>query len=1097
MHSRMHLRGDERKALTIPGPAIADRGHLVFADLTDATLVLQALQTQQLEQGRTPVDLRPSELFALGLLHEISHAITTFAVRMQPKLFERTYASISADLKAPLDAVLLRATEAFPPESVVQGALTPQDFLASEEDGVLGREAILEEQLLLEVARANPAFKRAADLFDEPSLHDDENYASFSKLLLPAVTAIDTFSHAKNTDASRDLEGHEGLVAWLTAPALAAPKSLEGQLEYALVRFRHVIEPAGLWKRALYARSLLSDESRFFQRKNASGVFEPLSEEERVFSVGAGGLTAGKSDVVQYARDTNWMPNLVLLAKSTLVWLTQLSARYGKDIRFLSDIPDEELQEIASRGFTGLWPIGLWKRSEASRKIKVLAGQKDAAASAYSVQSYEIAAELGGEAALEDLRDRAAKYGLRLACDLVPNHWGLDADWMIEHPERFVQTAGIPFPSYRFTGPDLSSDARVTIQLEDAYWTQTDAAVVFKYTDHRDGTIRYVYHGNDGTSTPWNDTAQLDYLKENVREAVTQEIVSIAKRFPIIRFDAAMVLAKQHVRRLWYPALRPNGTDGDCIASRGAFAMSDEEFDRLMPTEFWRDVADRVAKEAPDTLLLAEAFWMMEGYFVRSLGMHRVYNSAFMNMLRDEQNAGYRKVLRTVLETDARVLERFVNFMNNPDELPAIVGFGDGNKYFGVCTLLATMPGLPMFGHGQFEGFSEKYGMEYRRALHAETPNPWLLARHEREIVPLLRERYRFSGTESFVLLDFVAPEGHVDEDILAYANGRGKDVVVVIYNNTSRPARGMLRGLSGSMALYDFFDGHEVTPAAETSTFDLGAYGVRVLSAMPRPLSETEHAADTQDAPPSTSDVHVPIAFSLDDEAEMRACVADLMDDADAGHDVDHAVDAAMKRIAQGRSVVETLRQLALGDHEALVLAVTGFPLREKSVDPLALLLLAWATSLPAADVLARGNLDPQLFKIARYVLAMGGADADANAATAARAPGGKPASLTDRVATWFADAARETRALLGVHEALGKHWFHREAFHRMLACEVVRRAFEEPEALAELVQEARELRALGETAGYDVERFTAALSQAPSAMTGPRGPSDERRKN
>ena len=30
------------------------------------------------------------------------------------------------------------------------------------------------------------------------------------------------------------------------------------------------------------------------------------------------------------------------------------------------------------------------------------------------------------------------------------------------------------------------------------------------------------------------------------------------------------------------------------------------------------------------------------GYFVRTLGMHRVYNSAFMNMLRDEENAKYR-----------------------------------------------------------------------------------------------------------------------------------------------------------------------------------------------------------------------------------------------------------------------------------------------------------------------------------------------------------------------------------------------------------------------------------------------------------------------
>ena len=53
--------------------------------------------------------------------------------------------------------------------------------------------------------------------------------------------------------------------------------------------------------------------------------------------------------------------------------------------------------------------------------------------------------------------------------------------------------------------------------------------------------------------------------------------------------------------------------------------------DEAVPKEFWREVVDRVAREVPDTLLLAEAFWMLEGYFVRTLGMHRVYNSAFMN----------------------------------------------------------------------------------------------------------------------------------------------------------------------------------------------------------------------------------------------------------------------------------------------------------------------------------------------------------------------------------------------------------------------------------------------------------------------------------
>ena len=173
-----------------------------------------------------------------------------------------------------------------------------------------------------------------------------------------------------------------------------------------------------------------------------------------------------------------------------------------------------------------------------------------------------------------------------------------------------------------------------------------------------------------------------------------------------------MTLAKKHVQRLWFPL---PGTSG-AIPSRAESSMTQAEFDALMPHEFWREVVDRVAVEVPGTLLLAEAFWLLEGYFVRTLGMHRVYNSAFMNMMRDEENAKYRSVLKNTLEFDPDILKRYVNFMSNPDERTAIDQFGDGDKYFGVCTLMATLPGVPMFGHGQVEAFTEKYGMEYKRA---------------------------------------------------------------------------------------------------------------------------------------------------------------------------------------------------------------------------------------------------------------------------------------------------------------------------------------------------------------------------------------------
>ncbi|MGB6194453.1 MAG: alpha-amylase family glycosyl hydrolase, partial [Terracidiphilus sp.] len=414
------------------------------------------------------------------------------------------------------------------------------------------------------------------------------------------------------------------------------------------------------------------------------------------------------------------------------------------------------------------------------KTIKQLCGNTDAVASAYSLYDYRIAEDLGGEGAYTNLRDRAYRYGIRLASDMVPNHMGIDSPWVIEHPEWFIARDQPPYPAYRFEGPDLSGDGRAEIKIEDHYYEQTDAAVVFRRRDRATGETRYIYHGNDGTSFPWNDTAQLDYLNPAVREQVIQTILQVARMFPVIRFDAAMTLAKRHFHRLWFPG---PGTSG-AIPSRAEYGMTQAEFNRAMPHEFWREVVDRVAAEVPGTLLLAEAFWLMEGYFVRTLGMHRVYNSAFMNMMRDEENAKYRSVIKNTLEFDVDIMKRYVNFMSNPDERTAIDQFGTGDKCFGVTVLMSTLPGLPMFGHGQVEGFTEKYGMEYQRPRYEENPNPWLVERHQREVAPLLKKRWLFAESSNFLLYDFFEPSGAVDENVFAYSNRSGGQGALVVYNN-------------------------------------------------------------------------------------------------------------------------------------------------------------------------------------------------------------------------------------------------------------------------------------------------------------------------
>jgi hypothetical protein len=373
---------------------------------------------------------------------------------------------------------------------------------------------------------------------------------------------------------------------------------------------------------------------------------------------------------------------------------------------------------------------------------------------------------------------------------MVPNHTGLDSRWIMEHPERFLQLSYPPFPTYTYTSGNLSNRDGIGIQLEDHYYSRSDAAVVFKRVDFRTGDTRYIYHGNDGTSMPWNDTAQIDFLNPEAREAVIRTIIGVCQQFSIVRFDAAMTLAKRHIQRLWYPE---PGRGGD-IASRSEHAVSNDEFNRRIPNEFWREVVDRCAAEAPHTLLLAEAFWMMEGYFVRTLGMHRVYNSAFMNMLKKEENAKYRATIKNTLEFDPEILKRFVNFMNNPDEETAVAQFGKGDKYFGICTLLVTMPGLPMFGHGQIEGFEEKYGMEYRRAYRDEQPDAYLVERHQREIFPLMKRRHIFSGSAGFRLYDFYTSGGHVNENVFAYSNRNWDDRALVLYNNSYYETSGWIK---------------------------------------------------------------------------------------------------------------------------------------------------------------------------------------------------------------------------------------------------------------------------------------------------------------
>jgi glycosidase len=796
-----HVRKYARDKYQFDNSLFSITGDLIIANFHQARILSNKINVQRKIEGKADKQVSAGELNAFGLIHEIFHfLIRYYEDRENPGVFSRglNYLNYSLGEKE-LNKILIEFLNEFPPLDVYNGKLKVEEFLSGQTSNKPNTEIVLEEILLLHLENINQAAAKLDELYSDKELARRTKYTALLEF-------IEKFFSLEKPFGTENLP----LITFLKKPILNSPHNIEGQLEYIRQKWGiYIFDKFN--QRLLSSKDLILEEQKLFVHFGGGKPTPPVPEykgdeqylrELRAKLAAGGKLTEEENrfyqaEVEKFTEDIDWMPKVVMIAKNIFVWLDQLSKKYNRQIKHLDQIPDEELNILASWNFSALWLIGIWERSSASRKIKQITGNPEATSSAYSLYDYVIAEELGGDEAFQNLKDRAWQRGIRLASDMVPNHTGIYSKWVVEHPEFFIQSDYPPFPGYSFNGPNLSDDGRIEVRIEDKYYTKEDAAVVFQRKDSYTGDVKYLYHGNDGTSMPWNDTSQLNLLNPEVRRTLIETIKHVAKKTPIIRFDAAMTLTKKHYQRLWFP--QP-GTGG-AIPSRSDFAMTPAAFDAAMPVEFWREVVDTINSEMPETLLLAEAFWLMESYFVRTLGMHRVYNSAFMHMLMKEENNKYRELIKNTLEFNPEILKRYVSFMSNPDEETAINQFGKGDKYFGVSVLMVTLPGLPMFAHGQIEGLSEKYGMEYKRAYYNEFPDNYLIRRHEEEIFPLMRKRHLFSQVTNFELFAFTDEAGNVNENVFAYTNKTSEEKALVVYNNVYSKSSGSINYSVGKIA--------------------------------------------------------------------------------------------------------------------------------------------------------------------------------------------------------------------------------------------------------------------------------------------------------
>ena len=351
----------------------------------------------------------------------------------------------------------------------------------------------------------------------------------------------------------------------------------------------------------------------------------------------------------------------------TRAWLGALGRRDGSPAPLTLDrVPEADLDRLAALGVDWVWLLGVWKTGPAGREVslghpdwlrhyrEVLTDfrEADVAGSPFAIQGYEVAARFGGDDALRQVRARLRERGIRLMLDFVPNHTARDHPWVAARPEYYVQG----------TDDDLAREPHNFARVETLCGP------------------RVLAFGRDPYFPGWPDTFQLNYRHPGLRDAMAGELMRAAGLCDGLRCDMAMLGLSEVFRSTWGDRARhPDGTTPD-------------------DSPFWPAAIARLRASHPETFLLAEVYWGLDGV-IRHQGFDATYDKELYDRLRRLDAPAVRDHLRADPDTH----RRSARFLENHDEERAAATFPpDVHRAAAVVTYLS--PGLRFFHQGQLEG---------------------------------------------------------------------------------------------------------------------------------------------------------------------------------------------------------------------------------------------------------------------------------------------------------------------------------------------------------------------------------------------------------
>ncbi|MFI6437885.1 alpha-amylase [Streptomyces sp. NPDC050759] len=425
---------------------------------------------------------------------------------------------------------------------------------------------------------------------------------------------------------------------------------------------------------------------------------------------------------------------------NTLVWLSELSGRYGRPVT-LGDVPGEVWDSVALPGVDTVWLMGVWQRSPAGREIALRdeglraafrealpdVTDADIAGSPYCVRGYVVDASLGGPEGLAAARTQLAARGLRLILDYVPNHVAPDHPWLTSSPERLV----------RGTADDLARAPADFIEAGGKVYAR----------------------GRDPYFPPWPDVVQLNAFSDALREATVDTLVSIGDQADGVRCDMAMLLMNDIFGKTW----------GDRAGTAPA-------------EDFWPYVIPRVRARHPDLLFVAEAYWDLEGA-LRQQGFDHCYDKRLYDRLLHE-SAGS---VRDHLGADLAHQRGLVRFLENHDE-PRAAATLPGDRGRAAAVAVATLPGATLWHEGQFEGRRVRLPVFLSRRPEEPVDEP--LRDFYGRLLPVAAAVRRGDWR---LLTPTGRPDNDTHRDLLAWTWTHADARHLVVVNDSDRPARARL----------------------------------------------------------------------------------------------------------------------------------------------------------------------------------------------------------------------------------------------------------------------------------------------------------------